>query len=311
MKELFGCEVCRYDEATEGATVVCLGFFDCVHNGHRRVIETAKNIAKSLGAKTAAFTFRSDPHAALGSDRKEIYTFDERALRMSELGVDEIFFAEPSADFFKVSAVSFLHALTSAHNIVGIVAGSDYTYGAGASGNAESLRAACRSMGIRCIICDMLEYAPGKKIASRMIEKCVQSGDITTVNGYLTAPYLVLGQVVRGRAEGHKHGFPTANLVLPPQKLALSRGVYATLVTVDGVKLRAVTNVGEHPTFGDYKFTVESYIIGWSGDLYGKTIAVEFLQRIREIRAFDDPKELKAQIDRDVEFALGNVGGEK
>ena len=90
MKELFGCEVCRYDEATEGATVVCLGFFDCVHNGHRRVIETAKNIAKSLGAKTAAFTFRSDPHAALGSDRKEIYTFDERALRMSELGVDEI-----------------------------------------------------------------------------------------------------------------------------------------------------------------------------------------------------------------------------
>lgn len=313
MVRLFGCNIYEYDEPTDMPVVLCLGFFDCFHNGHRRVIDKAASIAAKTGAEVAAFTFRGNPHAVLGSTRKPVFTFDERVFSMSAFGVSDIFFAIPTRDFFAIEAQDFVDTLFDRHNVVAVVAGTDYTFGAHAAGNAEMLAAACRERGVECELCEMLEYEPGKKIASRTIEKAIEKGDVDTVNKWLPSGYFMLGQVVHGRGEGAKFGFPTANLRFPQDKQRLGSGVYATKVTVDAQYYPAVTNVGGHPTFAeDDSYTVESLLIGWHGDLYGKTISVTFLTKLRDIVHFDDPSALKAQIDRDIERAIAlKSGGNK
>ena len=309
MNRLFGCDVFAWNERTTERVVLCLGFFDCLHKGHVKVIGRARDAAKSMGAKVAAFTFDGDPHAALGRCRKPVFTFEERVYRMSYFGVDEIFCAAPNGEFFAIDARDFVQKLFDVHNIAAVVAGSDYTFGAGAEGSADMLAKICRERGIACEICDMLEYAPGKKIASREIERAVAVGNIAKINEWLPKPYFVLGEVVHGRGDGKKFGFPTANIPFPQDKLRLAAGVYATDVTIDGRAYHAVTNVGTHPTFGDDSYNVESLVIGWDGDLYGKTIEVAFEARLRDIIHFDDPSALKAQIDRDAAQALDLLGG--
>ena len=309
MKRLFGCDICGWDDRTAEPVVLCLGFFDCFHNGHKRVIDRACSLASALSAKVAAFTFDGNPHAVLGRGRKPVFTFDERVYRMSHFGVDEIFCAAPNREFFAIQAQEFAKTLFDAHNIVAVAAGSDYTFGAGAKGSVDMLAEVCRERGIACEICEMLEYAPGKKIASREIERAVEDGNIAAVNQWLPGPYFVLGEVVHGRGDGKKFGFPTANIPFPQDKLRLAAGVYATNVTIDGSTYHAVTNVGTHPTFGDDSYNVESLVIGWEGDLYGKTIEVAFEARLRDIVHFDDPSALKAQIDRDAAHALDLLGG--
>ena len=309
MKRLFGCDIYAWDERTTEPVVLCLGFFDCFHNGHLKVIETARALAENLSVKVAAFTFDGDPYTALGKDRKPVFTFEERVYRMSHFGVDEIFCAAPDGAFFAIDAHDFAHKLFDAHNIAAVVAGSDYTFGAGAKGSVDMLAQLCRERGIACEICEMLEYAPGKKIASREIERAVMSGDLDRVNEWLPKGYFLLGEVVHGRGDGKKFGFPTANIDFPIGKLKPPNGVYATDVIVDGDVYPAVTNVGPHPTFGDGKSNVESLLIGWDGDLYGRTIEVVFVKKLRDIIHFDDPSALKAQIDRDAAQALDLLGG--
>lgn len=284
--------------------VLCLGFFDCVHRGHNALIQRARLFARIEGAKCAVFTFCSNPFDALGKDYKEIFTYEERAYRLWQLGADIIVKAEPDIKFFSTQAEKFLDGLFEKFNISTVIAGSDYTYGAGAKGNAETLKEYCKNKGIDCYIVDMIEYAQGKKIASREIREMVKAGDIEKINALLPLPYIVAGKVVRGRHDGTTIGTPTANVDIPQEKLPVASGVYDTDVIVDGVRLRAVTNVGEHPTFGDSHYNVESYILHWNKDIYGKFIVVEFLRRLRDVKKFDTKDELCAQIEKDVAEVL-------
>ncbi len=284
--------------------VLCLGFFDCVHRGHNALIQRARLFAKIEGAKCAVFTFCFSPFAALNKDSKEIFTYEERVIRLWQLGVDIVVKAEPDKKFFSTDADSFLDVLFEKFNISTVIAGSDYTYGAGAKGNADTLKKYCRGKGVDCYIVDMVEYAQGRKIASREIREMVKAGEIEKINALLPLPYIVAGKVVRGRHDGTTIGTPTANIDIPDEKLPVASGVYDTDVIVDGVRLRAVTNVGEHPTFDDSHYNVESYILHWNKDIYGKFIVVEFIKRLRDVKKFDTKEELSAQIAKDAEKVL-------
>ncbi len=285
--------------------VLCLGFFDCVHRGHNSLIQRAKLFARIDGAKCAVFTFSDNPFRALGRNDKEIFTYDERVFRLWQLGVDVVVKAEPADKFFSTSAEDFLSILFEKFNIATVIAGSDYTYGAGAKGNADTLKEFCKRHGADCYITDMVEYAEGRKIASREIRDMVVGGEIEKINSLLPLPYIVAGRVVKGRHDGSQMGTPTANIDIPEAKLPVKSGVYDTNVLIDGVRLRAVTNVGEHPTFGDRHYNVESYILHWSDNIYGKFIVVEFIRRLRDVKKFDTKEELSAQIAKDAAIVLG------
>lgn len=285
--------------------VLCLGFFDCVHRGHNALIQRARLFARIDGAKCAVFTFSGNPFSALGRDDKEIFTYRERVFRLWQLGVDVVIKAEPDEKFISTSAKDFLDILFEKFNVTAVIAGSDYTYGAGASGNAVTLKDHCKSRNTDCYIVDMVEYAEGKKIASREIRQMVVRGEVEKINSLLPLPYIVAGRVVKGRHDGAAIGTPTANVDIPDEKLPVASGVYDTNVLVDGVRLRAVTNVGAHPTFGDDHYNVESYILHWNSDIYGKFIVVEFLKRLRDVKKFDTKEELSAQISADIAKVLG------
>lgn len=285
--------------------VLCLGFFDCVHRGHNSLIQRARLFAGIDGAKCAVFTFCGNPFGTLGRDDKEIFTYNERVFRLWQLGVDIVVKAEPDEKFFSTGAEDFLDGIFEKFNIIAVIAGSDYTYGAGARGNASSLKKYCKKRGADCYIVDMIEYEQGKKIASREIRDMVATGAVEKINALLPLPYIVAGKVVKGRHDGATIGTPTANLNIPSDKLPLACGVYDTNVLIDGVRLRAVTNVGEHPTFGDSHYNVESFILHWNKDIYGKFIVVEFLKRLRDVKKFDTKEELSAQIAKDAAEVLG------
>ena len=285
--------------------VLCLGFFDCVHRGHNSLIQRARLFAKIDGAKSAVFTFRDDPFGGLGRSEKEIFTYEERTFRLWQLGVDIVVKATPDEKFFATSPEDFLNGLFKNFNISAIIAGSDFTYGAGAKGNADTLKRSCLDRGVNCYIVDMVEYAEGRKIASREIREMVVKGEVAKINALLPLPYIVAGRVVKGRHEGATIGTPTANIDIPEEKLQIASGVYDTNVLIDGVRLRAVTSVGEHPTFGDSHYNVESYILHWNNDIYGRFIVVEFLKRLRDIKKFDTKEDLSAQIAIDAARVLG------
>lgn len=285
-------------------TVVCLGFFDCVHRGHNSLVQRANMLAKLAGAKSAVFTFSANPFAVLGRKDKEIFTFEERVYRLSQLGVDCVLKAFPDREFFCLTPEQFLDKLFENHNIVAVVAGSDYTFGSEARGNADMLKSYCKDKNCDCHILDMVEYAQGRKIASREIRKMVEAGEVEKINALLPLPYIVMGTVIGGRHQGGSIGSPTANIDIDSEKLALASGVYDTNVIIDGVRLRAVTNVGQHPTFDDYHYNIESYILHWNKNIYGKKIVVEFLSRLRDVIKFQSKEQLSLQIEKDVKRVL-------
>lgn len=129
-------------------------------------------------------------------------------------------------------------------------------------------------------------------------------GDIEGANLYLGQPYFIDGKVVHGMQRGRNIGFATANLAYPRDKLRIKSGVYYTRVLVDGVWLKAVTNVGDRPTFDEHECNIESHILYYKNDIYGKNITISFIKRIRDIQKFSTKEELAEMISQNVEFAL-------
>lgn len=282
--------------------VLAAGFFDCVHLGHAAVIKRAKQIADGCGAVTAVFTFSDDPSRALGK-KAQIYDFDDRVLALGNIGADVVVHAE-FASTCNMPAEGFLNALTSSAEIRGVVAGEDYTFGAKASGNAETLKTYFGSMGVRTEIMPFVT-ADGRKIASTDIKKLVERGDVEAVNALLAEPYFMRGTVSHAHGRGKRIGYPTANIALPSDRLRLGDGVYATTVAVDGDSKEriAITNVGGRPTFSEENPTVETFLLDFCGDLYGKTVKLSFFKRLRGIMKFDDGGKLAEQLARDSEAA--------
>lgn len=299
-----GIKVIEYTRECEDKLVVALGFFDCLHIGHAKLIDAAKLLSFKRKAKCGVFTFANNPFAVLQKEGiSQILNFEERLIKLDDMRVDYCLKAEFDRDFSQLPPERFLDRLCCDKEILGVVVGSDYTFGAGGVGNAESLSKWCREKNIELCVVPFAEIN-GKKISSSMVRKLLLDGELERANSYLGQPYCVSGMVVHGQERGRNLGFSTANLAYPQDKLKIRAGVYYTRVLIDGVWLKAVTNVGEHPTFDDFSFNIESHVLYYEGDLYGKKIVVRFLQRIRDIKKFTSKEELAARISQDINFAL-------
>lgn len=289
-----------YDQPFEQPLTLCLGFFDSLHLGHRMLFDHARMTAEKYGCETAVFTFENNPFAVLGQPSLQVLTMQERCYRLQQAGIRHVMTARFDEQFAAMSAAEFVERLLSGKQIRAIVVGNDYTFGNCAQGTAQTLRQMCERVGVQLEILDMKRLPNGEKIASRRLREAVRAGDVEQIREQLGAPYPLIGKVIRGRGDGASRLFATANVEYPAHKEKLAPGVYETRVTVDGVPLKAVTNVGGHPTMGDMHDNVESHILHYRGDLYGRELLVEFYRRLRDIQKFDSVEALRAQIASDI-----------
>lgn len=282
-----------------GELVVCLGYFDCAHLGHLQLIKKAKQSAKELNCKMGVFTFINNPYTLLNKDIKNIYNIQDRELVFSYLDIDIVLEATFDNDFLSLEPDNFLDKLVKNKNVKQIVVGEDYTYGKEAKGNVGTLKKYCENNNILLEVVEILKYNE-IKISSTYIRQLLVDGDIKTVNKLLSMPYFIMGNVVGGRKDGSKMGIPTVNINLDNDKVKLKDGVYASNVYIENIRYCSVTNIGGHPTFDDMKNNIECHIIDYSGDLYGKSIRIEFIERLRDITKFNKVEDLAMQIQTDI-----------
>ena len=290
----------NFGEKYDAPLALALGFFDCVHRGHAAVISSAREYAAAHGCECAVFTFSNDPGAFVGK-RARIYTFEERAEALRGLGADVIVAAEFDSRFAALSREHFAEVLRDTLDLRAIRAGEDYTYGAQRAGDASTLDEDFGAYSVDIGVLPLIRIAgEEEKISSTAVKEALSAGDIARVNMLLSEPYFMLGRVSHAHGRGGTFGFPTANIPFDSSRLAPAPGVYATKVTVGGKVFLGGTNVGTKPTFGDEKPSVETFILDFDGDIYGKNIKLAFYQRLRGISDFGSAEGLAAQLERDV-----------
>ena len=261
-----------------------LGGFDGLHVGHRSLLACAKKSGLPVGIMTIA-----------GSKDKGIFTFAEREQIFKESGVDFVF-ELPFEEIKGLTPESFLNLLKENFAPSLFVCGEDFRFGANARGNAKTIQ----EWGQVCVEVLPLLEVQGEKASSRTVKKYLADGDIVKANALLGERFFLLGEVVKDRQVGRTMGFPTANILYPQEKFPLQQGVYETRVTVEGVTYKGITNYGARPTFDNTCVLTETYLDGFGGDLYGRTLKVEFVRYLREIVRFESVEALKKQLERDI-----------
>ena len=280
--------------------MLALGFFDCLHIGHRGLLANLSAISEIYDLIPAVFTFDDDFFKTLGKTDKLVYNLEERKKMLSEeLNINKVFVGAPSTEFLKMSADEFLRYLEIL-GVGGVIAGEDFRFGIGAEAGMKELSKWALSKGIICIA-QPIKAEWNKKISSTDIRKYLENGEVSIANTMLGGRYFFEGEVVHGRGEGAKNGLPTANLNVLEDKVVPLDGVYDTRVRVNNKWYKGVTNVGTCPTYNYHKRTIETHILDFDEDIYGEIIRVEFVERIRCVVKFNSLEELKAQIHSDIQ----------
>ncbi len=298
--------------------VVAVGTFDGVHLGHAAVLGEVVRWARELGAVPAAAAFTRPPRSVLGrAEKADLVTSPEhRALLVGRLGVELVLELEFTAELAALSAHAFAERyLTGGFAARGLVLGHDARLGQGGAAGFEAMK----EIGARLSF-QVRHVGPvaacGKTVSSSEVRAAILAGDLATAECLLGRRVSVLGTVVPGRGRGRKLGFPTVNLDLD-REVRPPMGVYATLAHVgDGPALPSVTNVGFRPTgapapAGGLRpdLLVETHLLQGGADLYGRTVEVEFVKKLREERRFASDEALSEQIGRDVETAREVLAG--
>ncbi len=286
--------------AETGPLHLALGVFDGVHSGHRAVIGQAVAAARADGGRAFVVTFSPHPIRVIAPDKAPaslLATLDDKARVVKSLGVDGLLVITFDAEFAKTSADDFVEQLV-AGNVASISVGEDWRFGSARSGDVEMLRrmGAIHGFALQAVPPVMWD---GERISSTRIRQAIRDGNFDAVEEMLGRRYEVSGAVIEGRKLGRKLGFPTANMDLGDLQTPAD-GVWT--VTVDG-KLDAVANLGTRPTVDGTKRLLEVHLLGFSGNLYGKNLHVEFHTRLRGERKFASVEELKQQIAEDVKAA--------
>lgn len=281
--------------------VIALGFFDGVHLGHAALLKTAVKRAAELDAVPAALTFDRHPDEVIlsGSRTPLINSAADREGLMRRLyGVEEVLFARFDRALMRMDWRDFVTGyLVRERGAVHLVAGHDFRFGYRGEGTPQRLKALCAELGLGCDIVPRVEL-DGVTVSSTYIRSLIAQGEVEEAARFLGHPHVLSGAVIHGRGLGHRMGTPTANLALPEGTLSPAFGVYACKAVLPGGTVRpAVTNVGVRPTVSDARtVSVEPWILDFEGDLYGRTIRLEFHKLLRPERKFASVEELRAAI---------------
>ncbi|MDO8723540.1 MAG: bifunctional riboflavin kinase/FAD synthetase [Syntrophales bacterium] len=284
---------------------VTIGNFDGVHLGHRHIIKKLIKEAREDNRKAAVITFDPHPQMVLRPEKRPFYLItstDEKLKLLEDLGVDAVILIPFSLEFAKITAPDFVcRILTDRLQIKKIFIGYDYTFGKGKVGNASFLVDFGKKLGFDIAIINAVS-ADDNIVSSTRIRNAILDGNVNAVIVPLGRPYNLGGTVVEGKRRGGALGFHTAN-IRPDKVLIPAHGVYAVIVHLAGTRYGGVLNIGVNPTFGEEKFSMEVHLLDFSEDIYGKTLDILFIDRMRDEEKFADPGKLVEQVKIDIEKA--------
>ena len=283
-------------------TVLTLGVFDGLHLGHQLIVRTVVEGARASGAVPTVITFDPHPRAVLHPESAPplLQTLDQKVEALSLLGIEQTIVIRFTQEFARVRAAEFLRDVVRDRlQAREVYLGRGFAFGHEREGDIGLLRRVSGELGFTASEVPEVRLR-GRRISSSLVRELLSAGEVNLARRMLGRPYGVEGRVVRGRERGRTLGFPTANL-LPRNRVIPRAGVYVTATLAGGAWRRSVTNVGVRPTFeAGAETSVETFVLGWEGDLYGDVVRVRFLRRLRDEMKFASVEELKRQIDRDV-----------
>ena len=282
-----------------------IGFFDGCHLGHQAVFAEVKALAAAKKARPALITFYPHPMTVLAPDIHVplLQSEEEKISSIEDAGMELVVCIRPDREFLAMPPEDFLRNLKEIPGLCGLVTGENFTFGRGALGNGKLMASYFKETDITVRVLP-LSSKSGMEISSTAIRRAIHEGRVKDAALLLGRPYTITGDVVHGFQRGHSVlGFPTANLEVKENRVIPADGVYATRAMVDGRAFSAITNVGNNPTFGNEKKTIETFIFDFDESIYGRPFTLQWVDYIRGEKKFESPEALVAQIEKDIERA--------
>ena len=294
-------ELARYAPGVPCA--VTLGVFDGVHLGHRHLIGALRERAAARSIASAVVTLHPAPIQVLRPQVRIAYltSLEERVELLRATGVDAVAPLTFTSEVAELSAFDFVSMLYDALEMRFLLMGPDNAFGRGREGTPARVREIATELGFEVEVLEQPLAGAEGRVSATAVRKALIDGDMELAQGLLGRPFAVRGPVVRGHERGRGIGFPTANIAVTPDRALPAFGVYVSRATVGGRTYASATNIGINPTFNDERPSVETYILDFEGDLYGRELRVEVLHRLRGEIRFDGIDALKAAIAADVE----------
>lgn len=283
-----------------------IGNFDGVHLGHRELLKKIKHECKVKNLLFVVVTFVPHPQKILQPEKERflINSYDQRRNLLRSLGVDILVEMGFTRDFSTLAPEKFLmdHLLVYPQ-LKDFYLGYDFAFGANKQGDYDLVKALCKPLNVEVEIQPKFEFN-GRVVSSSLIRDRVISGKIDEVEELLVRPFHLEGVVIKGEGRGKKIGFPTANIQVSPDLIVPQRGVYVTRTKHNGMIYNSITNIGHNPTFKEtHQIHIETNLFDFDIDIYGESLDIEFLHKIRDEKKFPTVNDLIAQIKNDVVFA--------
>jgi riboflavin kinase/FMN adenylyltransferase len=285
----------------EKDTLLTIGVFDGVHLGHKHLISKLKELAHKQGISSGVITFQQHPQEVLSPQTTLPWLtgLEQRIALLKNEGVDIVVPLSFTPDLASLSPERFLSLLKEHLGMRGLVVGPDFALGKNREGDIDTLRRLGKEMGFSLTVVPPMTI-DGGVVSSTAIRQALARGNTKKAQKLLGRPFSLKGRVVGGDKRGQKLGFPTANLEVAPGQALPTGGVYACRAYINGKAYSAMTNIGSRPTFGGGEQSIEAYLIDYKGDLYGRELAIDFIERLRDEKRFDTPEQLEEQIAEDI-----------
>lgn len=288
----------------EHRLTACIGFFDGLHLGHQGLINETIRIAEETGTESCLITFSPDPWTVLNnkSHVNHITPVKDKVRIAESLGLDHYITINFTKETSQLSPQEFIEKILVRLNVENLVCGKDFRFGHKGAGTVDFLeKKASYFFKTHVVEIDKMNAV---KVGTTQIIQSILKGDMEAANTMLGRQYAVHGFVVHGAKEGRKIGFPTANLEVVDEYVIPEGGIYAGFIWIDGVRYQSAVNIGYNPTFNTNDYvTIESHILDFDQDIYGKNVKQTFVKRLRPELKFDSIDALVEQMTKDVQEA--------
>jgi len=286
------------------SSVLTLGVFDGMHRGHRALIDRLQKRGETNNLTRVLVTYNPHPDLVLGKNKTnlELFTYHEKLSLFQKFDLDVAVFLPFTREFSRMTALRYLREiLLNQLKAKSIIIGYDQSFGRGRKGNYKFLRLMSKKYAYTL---DRIKAVRinGKIISTSRIKKHLIEGNINIANRMLGHDFFLSGTVIRGFRKGTQLGFPTANLEILPEKVIPAEGVYSAVAEWGRKKYKAMVNIGKNPTFAREHLTVETHILGFNTNIYGKQIRIYIKKRLRDDIKFESVNDLKAQLKKDREI---------